>query len=134
MVIIINLVTQVFEEVCHCRKPLLDCKVPVCNTRPRGGFMSKVHPEFRHNFQSRYQPVIFSQSDYFWDCLLSVSFSLSISSVIQSVFQNGQTPPPLPLFGKLLRMTHCFDLRGLRIWGVTFNDLLFWLGRRGGGS
>ena len=32
--------------------------------------------------------------------------------------------PPLPLFGKLLRMTHCFGLRGLKIRGGTFNDSL----------
>ena len=46
-------------------------------------------------------------------------------------------PPPPPLyFGKLSRMTHCFDLWRLKIRGVTFNDSLFWsgVGEGGGGG
>ena len=31
-------------------------------------------------------------------------------------------------------MTHCFDLQGLKIRGVTFDDSLFWRGEGEGGS
>ena len=41
---------------------------------------------------------------------------------------------PPPYFGKLLRMTHCFDLWHLKIRGVTFNYSLFWSGEGEGGS
>ena len=42
-------------------------------------------------------------------------------------------PPPPPYFGKLLRMTCCFDLWHLKVRGVTFNDSLFWSGKGEGG-
>ena len=43
-------------------------------------------------------------------------------------------PPPLPpYFGKLLRMTRCFDIWRLKIRGVTFNDSCFGLGKVKGG-
>ena len=48
------------------------------------------------------------------------------------IFQFGRTPPPY--FGKLLRMTRCFDLWHLKIRGVTFNYSLFWSGEGEGGS
>ena len=51
-------------------------------------------------------------------------------------FSNLVGPPPAsppPYFGKLLRMTRCFDLQGLKIRGVTFDDSLFWRGEGEGG-
>ena len=51
------------------------------------------------------------------------------------IFQIGWAPPPPPpYFGKLLRMTRCFDLWRLKIRGVTFNDSLLWSGEVEGGS
>ena len=42
---------------------------------------------------------------------------------------------PPPYSGKLLRITHCFDLWHIQIRGVSFNDSLFWSGEgEGGGS
>ena len=42
-------------------------------------------------------------------------------------------PRPSPCFGKLLRMTCCFDLWHLKIRGVTFNYSLFRSGEGEGG-
>ena len=45
----------------------------------------------------------------------------------------ARPPPPAPLFGKLLRMTCCFDLWRLKIRGVTLNYSYFWSGEVEGG-
>ena len=70
----------------------------------------------------------FSVSQIIFGTVYCQSVSVCQYHLSFSQFSKMARPPPLPLFGKLLRMTRCFDLRGLRIRGVTFNDLLFWLG------
>ena len=68
-----------------------------------------------------------------WKCnQLREGFNKKIINFMEFSKLAGPPPPP-PYFGKLLRMTRCFDLWHLKIRGVTFNYSLFWSGEGEGG-